>query len=100
MLADDAFVNFRQILGDVTLHPIMGNYLNMQGNNKSAPNENYAREVMQLFSIGLYMLQPDGTLMLNSNGLPIPTYTQAQVTNFAAVYTGWNTSSVSSPCRR
>jgi uncharacterized protein (DUF1800 family) len=92
MLADDAFVNFRQLLGDVTLHPVMGNYLNMQGNNKTAPNENYAREVMQLFTIGLYMLQPDGTLMLDSNGLPIPTYTQPLVTSFAAVYTGWNTS--------
>ena len=56
------------------LHPIMGNYLNMQGNLKTAPNENYAREVMQLFSIGLYMLQPDGTLMLDVNGQPIPTY--------------------------
>jgi uncharacterized protein (DUF1800 family) len=92
MLADDAFVNFRQLLGDITLHPIMGNYLNMQGNLKTAPNENYAREVMQLFSIGLYMLQPDGTLMLDSNGQPIPTYTQPTVTSFASVYTGWNTS--------
>ena len=92
MLQDDAFVNFRQLLGDVTLHPIMGNYLNMQGNGKASPNENYAREIMQLFSIGLYMLQPDGTLMLDSTGQPIPTYTQPLVTSFAAVYTGWNTS--------
>jgi len=92
MLADDAFVNFRQLLGDITLHPIMGNYLNMQGNLKTAPNENYAREVMQLFTIGLYMLQPDGSLMLSSNGQPIPTYTQPLVTSFAQVYTGWNTS--------
>ena len=92
MLADDAFGNFRTLLGDVTLHPIMGHYLNMQGNLKSAPNENYAREIMQLFSIGLYMLQPDGTLMLDSTGQPIPTYTQPLVTSFAAVYTGWNTS--------
>ena len=90
MLADDAFVNFRQILGDITLHPIMGHYLNLAGNNKSAPNENYAREVMQLFSIGLYMLNPDGSLQLDSNGAPIPTYTQPLVTSFAAVYTGWN----------
>jgi uncharacterized protein (DUF1800 family) len=95
MLADDAFVNYRQLLRDVTLHPIMGQYLNMRGNNKATPpqvpNENYAREIMQLFSIGLYMLQPDGTLMLDANGQPIPTYDQAAITNFAQVFTGWNT---------
>jgi uncharacterized protein (DUF1800 family) len=96
MLADDAFGNFRQILSDVTLHPIMGDYLNFKGNAKAtppaSPNENYAREIMQLFSIGLYMLQPDGTLMLDQNGQPIPTYDQSTITNFAQVYTGWNQS--------
>lgn len=94
MLADDAFVNFRKLLGDVTLHPIMGQYLNMRGNNYStttSPNENYAREVMQLFTIGLYMLQPDGTLMLDQNGQPIPTYGQSEITSIAHVFTGWNT---------
>ncbi len=94
MLADDAFVNFRQLLGDVTLHPAMGEYLNMMNNNwinaSTAPNENYAREIMQLFSIGLYMLQPDGTLMLDANGQPIPTYDQPTITQFAHVFTGWN----------
>jgi uncharacterized protein (DUF1800 family) len=94
MLADDAFVNFRQLLADITLHPIMGEYLNMRGNKKAtppaSPNENYAREVMQLFSIGLYMLQPDGTLMLDANGQPIPTYDQTTITNFAQVFTGWD----------
>ena len=90
MLADDAFVNFRQLLADVTLHPVMGNYLNMKGNTKAIPNENYAREVMQLFTVGLYMLQPDGTLMLDGTGKPIPTYNQATVTSMAQVYTGWD----------
>jgi uncharacterized protein (DUF1800 family) len=98
MLADNAFVNFRTLLKDVTLHPIMGQYLNMRGNvkpqasnNFTAPNENYAREVLQLFSIGLNQLQPDGTLKLGPDGLPIPTYSQAVVEGFSHVFTGWNT---------
>ena len=94
MLANDAFANFRTILNDVTLHPIMGEYLNMRGNNKAtppqSPNENYAREILQLFSIGLYMLQPDGTLLLDANGQPIATYDQTTITQFAQVFTGWN----------
>ena len=93
MLADDAFVNFRQLLGEITLHPVMGDYLNMMGNAYStahSPNENYAREVMQLFSIGLYQLQPDGTLKLDATGSPIPTYDQTTITNMAHVFTGWN----------
>lgn len=97
MLANDAFANFRTILRDVTLHPIMGQYLNMRGNNKATPpqvpNENYAREILQLFSIGLYQLHPDGTLVLDQNGQPIPTYDQATITNFAQVFTGWNVAS-------
>jgi uncharacterized protein (DUF1800 family) len=93
MLADDAFTNFRQILGDVTLHPVMGDYLNMMGNAYSTahlPNENYAREIMQLFSVGLYQIFPDGTLQLDVTGSPIPTYSQAQISSMAHVYTGWN----------
>ncbi|MBD0371977.1 MAG: DUF1800 family protein, partial [Pyrinomonadaceae bacterium] len=66
LLVNDAFTNYRQILYDVTLSPMMGHYLNMANNNKPAgantPNENYAREVLQLFSIGLYKLNQDGTL--------------------------------------
>jgi uncharacterized protein (DUF1800 family) len=95
-LANDAFGNFRTLLKDVTLHPIMGWYLNMLGNKKAAspnftpPNENYAREVLQLFSIGLNQLQPDGTLKLDTSGLPIPTYDQTTVTNFAQMFTGWS----------
>jgi uncharacterized protein (DUF1800 family) len=95
LLANDAFGNFRQLLQDVTLSPAMGNYLNMLRNPAANPakgtsaDENYAREVQQLFSIGLNELQPDGTLMLDSNGLPIPTYTQAEIVQTANVFTGW-----------
>jgi uncharacterized protein (DUF1800 family) len=95
VLESDAFGNFRQLLGDVTLDPTMGVYLNMLGNDQGDPanginpNENYAREINQLFSIGLYMLNPDGTLMLDPTGLPIPTYNQAVVMGFAQVFTGW-----------
>jgi len=96
MLAKDAFGNFRQLLEDVTLHPIMGQYLNMRGNKKptspnfTAPNENYGREVLQLFSIGLNALHPDGSLKLGANGLPIPTYDQSTIQAFAHVFTGWD----------
>ena len=94
MLLDDAFLNFRQILNDVTLSPAMGSYLNMANNSKGdlargiSPNENYAREVMQLFSIGPNMLNPDGTI-LTSGGLPVPAYTQDAIEGFAAAFTGW-----------
>ena len=75
MLANDAFVNFRVLLEDVTLNPMMGQYLSMKGNNRQTlplkPNENYAREIMQLFSVGLYQLFPDGTLQLDPTGSPI-----------------------------
>lgn len=93
MLAQDAFTNFETIMNDVTLSPGMGAYLNML-NSAKAPagqiaNENYPRELMQLFTIGLDMLNDDGTLQLDGNGNPIPTYTQAQVQAFAKAYTGW-----------
>jgi uncharacterized protein (DUF1800 family) len=96
VLESDAFGNFRQLLEDVTLDPTMGVYLNMLGNDQGDPangvnpNENYAREVNQLFSIGLYKLNPDGTLILDTTGLPIPTYGQDVVKGFAQVFTGWN----------
>ena len=95
-LVDYAFTDFRSILKQVTLTSAMGVYLNMQGNYKGSyatglhPNENYAREIMQLFSIGLYRLWPDGTLVLDSNGNPIPTYDQTVITGMARVFTGWN----------
>lgn len=93
LLMNDAFTNYRQILYDVTLSPMMGHYLNMANNNKPAgantPNENYAREVLQLFSIGLYQLNQDGTLKLDATGQPIPTYDQETVEGFAYTFTGW-----------
>ena len=95
MLANDAFGNFRQLLQDVTLSPTMGNYLNMLHNAKANPakgvsaDENDAREVQQLFTIGLNELQPDGTLKLDASGLPIPTYNQVEIVQMANVFTGW-----------
>ena len=86
----NAFGNFRQILMDVTLNAGMGEYLNMRGNTKTNPNENYAREVMQLFSIGVDLLNADGTPVLDAQGNRIPAYTQADINNFARVFTGWN----------
>lgn len=95
MLANDAFGNFRQLLQDVTLSPVMGNYLNMLRNTPANPakgtaaDENYARELMQLFTIGLNELNPDGSLQLDSTGQPIPTYNQATIVQTANVLTGW-----------
>ena len=94
MLLADAFTSYRKILGDVTLSPAMGNYLDMANNAKANPaagtaaNENYAREVMQLFSMGDVLLNQDGTVQTNSNG-PIPAYLQPNVTELARVFTGW-----------
>jgi uncharacterized protein (DUF1800 family) len=95
LLANDAFGNFRQLLQDVTLSPVMGNYLNMLDNAAAIPakgtaaDENYAREVMQLFTIGLNELNPDGSLQLDATGQPIPTYNQATIVQTANVFTGW-----------
>lgn len=88
----NAFGNFRTLLYDITLNPAMGNYLNMAGNLKTAPNENYGREVLQLFSIGTILLNPDGTHTLDPAGSssPVPSYTQAIVGAFSRVFTGWN----------
>lgn len=77
ILDREAFSNYRQILYDITLNPAMGRYLDMAGNNKSNPNENYAREILQLFSIGLDQLNPDGTPQLDAQGNRIPTYDQS-----------------------
>jgi uncharacterized protein (DUF1800 family) len=95
LLARHAFGNFRDLLEDVTLSPAMGAYLshlkNAKGDPKrgTSPDENFAREVMQLFTIGLQELQPDGTYRLNKNGLPIPTYTQETIVQMAKVFTGY-----------
>ena len=92
-LANDAFTDFSTIMKDVTLSPAMGAYLNMLNSAVAPageiPNENYPRENMQLFTIGLDMLNQDGTLQLDGSGNPIPTYTEAQVQAFAKAYTGW-----------
>lgn len=95
-LLDNAFGNFRTLLEAVTLHPVMGVYLNMQGNDKGSiitglhANENYAREINQLFSIGLNRVWPNGTLVLNSQNQLVPTYNQNVINGFAAAFTGWN----------
>jgi uncharacterized protein (DUF1800 family) len=85
----DVFGNFRALLKDVTLNPGMGRYLDMAGNSRVAPNENYARELMQLFSLGTDQLNQDGTPVLDPNGNRVPTYVQNDITNFARVFTGW-----------
>lgn len=84
-----AFGNFRELLHDMTLNPVMGNYLDMALSTRANPNENYAREILQLFSIGVFMLNQDGTLMLDGNGNRIPTYDQSVVNGFSKVFTGW-----------
>ncbi len=102
MLLTDGFSNFRQILNDVTLAPAMGQFLDMANNPKAnaantvLPNENYAREVLQLLSIGTVMLNQDGTKQLDAGGNPIPSYDQNTIANFAKVFTGW-TNSPSTP---
>jgi uncharacterized protein (DUF1800 family) len=93
---DNAFGNFRNILREVTLSPAMGRFLNMANNDKPnpakgiAPNENYARELLQLFSIGLWQLGQDGSRLLDSKGQPMPSYDQEVVEGFAHVFTGWS----------
>lgn len=95
LLVTHAFGNFRELLGAVTTDPMMGLFLGVMRNKKSdpskgtAPDENYAREVMQLFTIGLNLLNQDGSLVLDEQGMPIPAYTQKDVTELAAVLTGW-----------
>ncbi len=95
-LNEHAFGNFRQLLELVTLNPAMGLFLNTKGNAKEdpasgrVPDENYAREVMQLFSIGLVQLNIDGTPVLGSGGRPVPSYTQDDVSQLARVFTGYD----------
>lgn len=93
ILLHDAFGNWRQLMEDVTTSPGMGTFLNLANSGKAAAgqiaNENFARENMQLFSLGPNLLNQDGTLQVDANGNPIPTYTQAQVQAFAQAFTGW-----------
>lgn len=94
-LGNGAFGSFRALLETVSLSPMMGRYLSSLRNSKAdpvtgqTPDENYAREVMQLFTIGLVQLQPDGRLVLGNDGLPVPTYHQKTITEMAKVFTGW-----------
>ncbi len=94
MLMRNSFGNFRDLLYDVSLHPAMGIFLSHANNEKSDPSigrfpdENYAREVMQLFSIGLHMLNSDGSLILDEQGQPIPTYDNDDIREYAKIFTG------------
>ncbi len=96
MINAHAFDNYRNLLEQVTLHPAMGYYLNMIESEKedpakgTHPNENYPREVLQLFSIGLVKLNPDGSVMKDANGVAIPTYDQKVVEGFAKAFSGWS----------
>jgi uncharacterized protein (DUF1800 family) len=91
---DNAFGNYRDVIKAVSLSPAMGRYLNLANNNKAniakgtVPNENYARELMQLFTLGLTQLNPDGSPMTQNN-VPVATYTPAVVTGMSQVLTGW-----------
>ena len=103
VLEKNALGNYRDLLEGVTLSSAMGTYLNMKGNQKynattgRAPDENYAREVMQLFTIGLYELNSDGTQKLDSAGNPIETYDNNDVQGLARVFTGWDNATGTDP---
>jgi len=96
ILVDHAFGNFRDLMEEVTLSPMMGEYLSMKGNRKPdpekniRPDENYARELLQLFTIGLVKLNNDGSVQMDENGIPVPTYDQDVVEALAHVFTGWH----------
>ncbi len=102
MLSRNAFGDFRTLLRDVTLSPTMGKYLDMvfsrctrdaatcpNGSTTTVPNENYARELLQLFTLGLWELNQNGTVRLTPSGQPIPTYSQATLVEYARALTGW-----------
>jgi hypothetical protein len=99
MIASGAFGKYRTLLQNVSMHPIMGVYLTSVANRAAydagggiiiSPDENYAREIMQLFSIGLVLRHPDGSLQLNGDGLPIATYDNNDITELARVFTGFS----------
>ncbi len=95
-LGKHAFGNFRDLLQDVALSPVMGMYLSHIRNQKGdpatgrMPDENFAREVMQLFTIGLHQLNTDGTEKVGGNGKPLETYSNDDVMGLARVFTGWS----------
>lgn len=100
VLKDNAFGNFRNMLREVTLHPMMGIYLSHYNNPKSNPeeninpDENFAREIMQLFSIGLYELNLNGSYVLDGSGSRVPTYDNDDIKEFAKIFTGLGTADV------
>jgi uncharacterized protein (DUF1800 family) len=94
LMMQHAFGNYKDLMRAVTLNPAMGRYLNMANNRAQAvtsvvPNENYAREFLQLFTMGLVKLNPNGTPVLDANGVPEPSYTEADVKALAKIFTGW-----------
>jgi hypothetical protein len=94
VLSANAFGNYRNLMQQMTLNPTMGTYLDMATSTRFSPNENYGRELLQLFTVGLFMLNQDGTYQLDVGGNPIPTYDQETVNNFTKVLTGWRLCSV------
>ncbi len=102
LMRDHAFGNYRDLLEDVTLNPIMGLWLSHVQNEKAdpsrniRPDENFAREILQLFTIGLHEMDQDGRIRLDASGNPIPTYDQQTVQEFARVFTGWHFASAAS----
>jgi uncharacterized protein (DUF1800 family) len=98
----NAFGSYRQLLEDITLNPAMGYFLNTKGNQKEnnsgrVPDENYAREVLQLFAIGLYELELDGTEKRDGSGQKMETYTQSDISHLARVFTGYDYDTSASP---
>lgn len=96
LLERHAFGNYRELLGEVTLSHQMGCFLSMRNSKKAnaagrAPDENYAREVLQLFSIGLYELSVDGEIARDAQNNPIETYNSDDIAGLARAFTGWNT---------
>ncbi|MBL8179043.1 MAG: DUF1800 domain-containing protein [Bryobacterales bacterium] len=95
ILNEQAFGNYRKLMEEMTLNPTMGRYLDMVNNVKPDrarginANENYAREIMQLFTVGTVKLNPDGAPVLDAQGKPVPAYTQSTIENLALVFTGW-----------
>ncbi len=101
IMFQEAFGNYESLLRKVTYNPAMGNYLDMVNNDRPAgtrvPNENYAREILQLFSVNLVELNADGTPLLDAQGQEIPTYTQTDIAEFARVFTGYTYASAANP---
>lgn len=90
ILDRNAFGNYRNLMYEMTLSPGMGEFLDMVRSTKTNPNENYPRELLQLFSVGLYKLNQDGTFQLDGQGNRIPTYDQDKINQFTKVFTGWS----------